>query len=111
MAGVLGYAITLRCPALHHYAVINNITTSVIKWFRGPISDPKSTVARLVTKGVHVEKNFTADTRMWISSMDGDLIIHNLMLEDAGFYNCSFTGSNPRTVQLNVVTGIYNSQT
>ena len=66
-------------------------------------------MARSVNRGVHVEKNMIAgaDEKMWIDSMAGDLIIQNLRFEDGGFYTCSSTGSKAKTIQLNVITGMF----
>ena len=61
----------------------------------------------MMTKGLNVEENSTAVARMFISSMDGNLTILNLKQEDAGFYTCSFTGSNAQNIQLNVIIGMF----
>ena len=45
---------------------------------------------------------------MWIGSMDGDLIIHDLTLDDAGLYICSFTGSKAQTIQLKVIMDMFD---
>ena len=109
MTGVLGQAITLSCPRLNDGTVISGITTLVKEWSRSPASNPKSTVAILVTKGDSVQNDFKADVneKMWIDSKDGDLIIQNLTLGDSGFYTCSFTGSEAQTIQLDVITGMF----
>ena len=109
VTGVLGQAITLSCPRLNNDTVISGVRILVKAWFRGPASNPTSTVARLVTKGDFVQNNFKADAdeRMWIDSKDGDLIIQNLTLWDSGYYTCSFTGSEAQTIQLNVITGMF----
>ena len=64
-------------------------------------------VARVMTMGINVEENSTAIAKMFISSMDGDLTIQNVRPEDAGFYTCSFTGSDAQTIQLNVIIGMF----
>ena len=79
---------------------------TVIEWFRGPVSNSKS-VARLVTKGDDLEKSVLAGAKVWIDSMDCDLIIQNLTLDDAGLYTCSLAGLEAQTVQLNIITGMF----
>ena len=86
----------LRCPV---DLPNREATLSVKEWFRGPVSNPDRLVARLLTKRGHV-KFFRSDKKMWIGSMDGDLTIADLTLEDVGFYTCHFTGSTPRTLKL-----------
>ena len=110
VTGVLGHIITLSCPRLNNDIVISGVTILVKEWFRGPASNPTSTVARLVIKGDYVQNDFKADAdkKMWIDSKDGDLIIQNLTLGDSGFYTCRFTGSEAQTIQLDVVTGMFN---
>ena len=80
---------------------------TVIEWFRGPVSNSKS-VARLVSKGDDLEKNVLAGAKVWIDSMNGDLTIQNLTPDDAGLYTCSFTGLEAQTVQLNIITGMFD---
>ena len=96
---ILGHDITLRCPVGLSTSDDNH---SIKEWFRGPVSDTRAMVARLVTSGDQVEFNYTADKKMWIISMAGDLIIQNLTLGDVGFYNCHFTGSKTHIIQLNI---------
>ena len=109
VTGVLGQAITLSCPRLNNDIVISGFTILVKEWFWGPASSPKSTVARLVIKGDTVANDVKADAdeKMWIDSKDGDLIIQNLTMGDAGFYTCSFTGLEDHTIQLKVITGMF----
>ena len=94
VTGVLGHAITLSCPELNNDDAVTSVRQSHKVWYRGPVYDTDGIVARVTIRGLHVEDNSTADTRMWINSMDGDLMIRNLRQEDAGFYTCSFTGSD-----------------
>ena len=107
VTGVLGHAITLSCPRLNNDGVTNG-RQSYKEWFRGPLYDTEGMVAKVTIRGLRVEENSTADARMWISSRDGDLMIQNLMQEDAGLYTCRFTGSEAQTIQLNAVTGMFN---
>ena len=113
MTGVLGHAIALSCPGLRNYTITSGTRVSVIEWFRGPVCDPKSTITRLVTMGDGTIKNkftFDGDEKMWINPLHGDLIIPDLVFEDAGFYTCRFIGSKPQNVKLNVVSGMHNYQ-
>ena len=102
---VLGHAITLSCPVT---SSISDSPRSVKQWFRGIVFNPGVTVARLVNTGDLVEYNYAVDDNMWIASMDGDLLIANLSLEDMGFYTCHFTGSKEQTVQL-YAKGVFSS--
>ena len=95
--GVLDHAITLSCPVT---SSSSDFPRSIKQWFRGIVVNPGAMVARLVITGDLVEYNYTVDENMWIASMDGDLFIANLSLEDMGFYTCHFTGSKEQTVQL-----------
>ena len=110
MIGVLGHVITLSCPHFNNGAAIGGDIISVKEWFRGPTSNSKSTVARLVTKRDSVENDFEADAdeKMRIDPKSGDLIIQNLTLGDSGLYTCSFTGWGTQTIQLDVITGMFN---
>ena len=101
---VLGHAITLICPVA---LPSSDVLRSVKEWFRGFFPKSQATLAKMVTKGVHVEYNHTAD-QMWINSLDGDLIITNLTMEDMGFYTCRFTGSREQTIEL-YVSGMFDS--
>ena len=60
-----------------------------------------------MTKKGLMEYNNTADEKMLISSMEGDLIISDLTLEDMGFYTCRFTGSKEQTIHL-YVSGVFD---
>ena len=95
--GVLGHAITLRCPVT---SSSSDVPRSIKQWFRGIAVNPGATLARLVITRKLVEYNYTADENMWIASMDGDLNIANLSLEDLGFYTCHYTGSKEQTIHL-----------
>ena len=97
MPSVLGHTITLRCPVV---SSSKDLSQSIKEWFRGPIADPKTRVARLVINENNVEYNYTLDERMRIDVPDGDLIIANLTLDDMGFYTCHFTGSKEQTFHL-----------
>ena len=99
MTGVRGRNISLSCPVA---LVFNDSTRSVKEWFRGLVSDPEANMARLITKGPRVEYNYTADEMKRISTIDGNLIILKLALEDAGFYTCRFTGSETQRIELHV---------
>ena len=96
---ILGHDNTLRCPVDSPSAGADR---SVKAWFRGPVSNTEAFVARLITSGGRVEYNYTVDEKMWISSVDGELFIQNLTLEDVGFYTCYFTGSKEQTIKLYV---------
>ena len=109
MTGVLGHAMTLSCPGISNGFETISAILSFKEWYHGLISSTESMVARMMTKGGQVKENSTAVERMGISSTDGDLMIHNLRMEDSGFYICSFTGSNAQTIQLKVITGRFNS--
>ena len=104
MTGVVGHSVTLDYPELGN-DVINENMLAIKDWFQGPVSDPDTHVSRLMTRGDHVIQKYTVDKRMGINSMDGDLIIQNLTLRDAGFYTCYFSGSKLKNIQLNVITG------
>ena len=108
ITGVVGRAVTLRCPEISSDDVINDGTLAVKEWFRGPDSNSNTRVANLMTNGVHVTHKYTVDERMEINSMAGDLSIKNLTLGDAGLYTCHFTGSTPQAIQLHVITGMFN---
>ena len=96
MPVVLGRDNILRCPV---DSPSGDATLSFKVWFRGPVSNPDGVVARLLTMRGHVQY-FRSDKKMWIGSMDGDLTIADLTLDDVGFYTCHFTGSKPRTLKL-----------
>ena len=93
----LGHAITLSCPKV---SSSSDSPRSINEWFRGPVPQPKATVAKLVTNGNNVEYNYTVDEKMRISVRGGDLTINNLTREDMGFYTCRITGSKQQTFQL-----------
>ena len=97
LPSVLGHTITLGCPVVSSR---NDLLRSIKEWFRGPIADPKTRVARLIINENNVEYNHTFDEKMRIDVPDGDLIITNLTLEDMGFYTCRFTGSKEQTFQI-----------
>ena len=96
---VLGHAITIRCPVA---LSSSDAPRSVKEWFRGIVLKPEAMVAKLVTNGVHMEYNYTANEKVSISPVEGDLVIANLTLEDIGFYTCHFTGSKEQIIQLYV---------
>ena len=108
VTGVLGHAITLSCPRIHNDTVTSGATLSFKDWYRGPVPSPKAMVARMMNTGSHAVENFTAVSRMWINSMDGDLTIQKLRLDDAGFYTCSSTGSEAQTIELKAIAGMFN---
>ena len=95
---VLGEAITLSCPVDSHTGEVSR--SSIKEWFRGVVPRPQATVAKLATKGVYIDHSFTVDERMGISSLDGDLKITNLTLDDMGFYTCRFTGLKEQRIYL-----------
>ena len=105
--GVLGQDITLSCPLLNNGVVTSVTGLSFKDWYRGSVPSPEAMVARMTTMGSHVFENFTVVSRMWINSKDGDLIIQNLRLDDAGFYTCSSTGSEAQTIELHVIVGMF----
>ena len=109
VTGVLGHAITLNCPGISNDFEASGASLSFKEWYYGLISSTESMVARMMTIGDQVKENSTVVERMGISSTDGDLMIHNLRMEDSGFYICSFTGSDAQTIQLKVITGMLNS--
>ena len=108
VTGVLGHAMTLSCPGISNGFETIGAILSFKEWYHGLISSTESMVARMMTKRGQVKENSTVVERMGISSTDGDLMIHNLRMEDSGFYICSFTGSDAQTIQLKVIIGRFN---
>ena len=95
---VLGQAITLSCPVDSHTGEVSR--SSIKEWFRGVVPRPQATVAKLDTKGDYIHHSYTADERILISTVGGDLKITKLTLDDMGFYTCRFTGSNEQRIYL-----------
>ena len=96
---MLGYNISLSCPV---GSATNHSRRSVQDWYRGNVSNPGAMIARLITKGLRVEYNYTINKKKWIITMAGELFIQKLTLEDAGFYICRFTGSGAQAIELHV---------
>ena len=109
--GGLGHNITLGCPRFNNDTVISDTVLSFKEWFRGTTSSLETMVATLVTRGAHVVYNHTVGEKLCIDSLDGDLNIKYLTQDDGGFYTCSFTGSKARTIQLNIITGMFDCST
>ena len=105
MTGVVGRAVTLSCPDLSSDTIISGDMVAIKEWFRGSNSNPEAKVAKLMTRGGQVKHKYTIDERTGIDTMDGDLIIQNVTLEDAGLYTCYLSGSKAQNIQLNVVLG------